>query len=150
MTYLFPFSRAKTGKRSRKRSSEWCKTGIPLRVRYCLGMLAFILEPVPPASRTKPTSDRSVSAVGKDSSLPPADESDVEEEVAVAALCFNNCDVDAEIDDADDGRPAAPSDCVNAYDVGVAARAAATASVVDAQIFILLADVADVALCVVE
>ena len=133
MTYLFPFSRAKTGKRSRNRSSEWCRTGIPLRVRYCLGMLAFILEPVPPARRTKPTSDRSVSAVGKDSSLPPADASDVEE-VVVAALCFNNSVVDAEIDD---GRAATPSDCVNAYDVGVAARAAAAASVVDAQIFIL-------------
>ena len=137
MTYLFPFSRAKTGKRSRNRSSEWCRTGIPLRVRYCLGMLAFILEPVPPASRTKPTSDRSVSAVGKDSSLPSA-ASDVEEEVAVAALCFDSCDVDAEIDDTDDGRAAIPSDCVNAYDVGVAARAAAAASVVDAQIFILM------------
>lgn len=111
--------------------------GHPLRVRYCLGMLAFILEPVPPASRTKPTSDRSVSAVGKDSSLPSA-ASDVEEEVAVAALCFDSCDVDAEIDDTDDGRAATPSDCVNAYDVGVAARAAAAASVVDAQIFILM------------
>lgn len=138
MTYLFPFFRAKTGKRSRNRSSEWCRTGIPLRVRYCLGMLAFILEPVPPASRTKPTSDRSVSAVGKDSSLPPADASDVEEEAVVGAHCFNNCVVDAEIDDADDGRAANPSDCVNACDVGVAARAAAAASVVDAQIFILM------------
>lgn len=79
-----------------------------------------------------------MSAVGKDSSLPPADASDVEEEVVVAALCFNNSVVEAEIDDEDDGRAATPSDCVNAYDVGVATRAAAAASVVDAQIFVIL------------
>ena len=92
-------------------------------------MLAFILEPVPPANRTKPTSDRSVSADGKDSSPPAA--SDVEEDVA---LCF----ADAKVDVAVDGRDATPpSECVNAFDDGMTARMAAATSVVVAQILIL-------------
>mmetsp|Transcript_30523 Transcript_30523/g.65499 ORF Transcript_30523/g.65499 Transcript_30523/m.65499 type:complete len:252 (-) Transcript_30523:201-956(-) len=41
---------------SRNKSSEWCKTGTPRRGRYCLGILAFIRLPVPPASNTNPTS----------------------------------------------------------------------------------------------
>ena len=126
-SHLFPFSLAKAGKRSRNKSSEWCRTGIPRRVRYCLGMLAFILEPVPPANRTKPTSDRSVSADGKDSSPPAA--SDVEEDVA---LC------EAKVDVAVDGRDETPpNECVNAFDDGKTARTAAAASVVAAQILIL-------------
>ena len=94
-------------------------------------MLAFILEPVPPANRTKPTSDRSVSADGKDSSPPAAtDASDMEEDVA---LC------DAKVDVAVDGRDASPpKECVNAFDDGMTARTAAAASVVVAQILILL------------
>lgn len=93
-------------------------------------MLAFILEPVPPANRTKPTSDRSVPADGKDSS-PPAASSDVEEDVA---LCF----ADAKVDVAVDGRDATPpSECVNAFDDGMTARMAAATSVVVAQILIL-------------
>lgn len=57
-TYLIPCC---AGSRCKKRLREWWRTGTPCRGRNCLGMVAFIRDPVPPASKTNPTSSKSTS-----------------------------------------------------------------------------------------